>query len=60
MILNGKDVDINELMWQLATKYLLKRSKYGDVKSDDEQGSLKDQIIDNEIVLPRGKFLGFN
>jgi hypothetical protein len=39
---------------------LLKGSKYGEVKRDDEQGILKDQVTDNEIVLPRGEILGFN
>lgn len=30
------------------------------MKRDDEQGTLRDQVIDNEIVLTRGEILGFN
>ncbi len=60
MILNGKDAHINELMQQLATKYLPKGSKYGEVKRDDEQGTLRDHVTCNEIVLQGGEISGFN
>jgi hypothetical protein len=60
MILNGKDVDIDKLMQQLAAIFFPKGSKYGEEKRDDEQGTPKDQVIDNEIILQGGEILGFN
>ncbi len=33
-----------------------KGSRYGEMKKDNEQGILKDHVIDNEIVLLGGKF----
>lgn len=60
MILNGKDVDIDKLTQQLATKKNPKGSRYGEVKRDDEQGTPKDQVTNNEIILQGGEILGFN
>lgn len=51
MILNEKDVEIDEPMQQLVVDYLPKGSRYGEVRRDDEQGTLRDQVTDNEIIL---------
>jgi hypothetical protein len=44
----------------LAIKYLPEGSRYGEMRRDNEQGILRDQVIDNEIILLGGKTSGFN
>lgn len=37
MVLNGKDVDIDELMLQLVVENVLKEYRYGEMRRDDNK-----------------------
>ncbi len=60
MVLNGKDVDIDELMLQLVVENVLKEYRYGEMRRDDEQKTPRDQVNDHAPTLQGEKISKFN